>query len=158
METEINKELLASNEITTRRKIPAVSFVTLAVAATFFAVSFFVEDGSELKMSLVFVSAILFIYGIAKLMSAQKVYTYIPTKEELRMQILYFENKEKHNIVEMLRKGDIDRIKSTGASNYDLPIKVELYSTESGKVALYRIYHYIPYTMEPLTDYEVFRK
>ena len=38
------------------------------------------------------------------------------------------------------------------------PLRVELYTNQAGSIALYRVYHFVPYTYEPITEFEVYRK
>ena len=158
MDTELNKGLLEANQIKTSKKTPVTSFIAFVAAIAVIGVSLCFENGSDFKMPLIFISTMLFIYGIAKFFSTDKIYIHTPSEEEMKMQILYFDSKEKYSIIDMLRKGETDKIKEKGSDNCDLPVKVELYSTDSGSIALYRVYNYIPYTFEPMTEYEVVKK
>lgn len=158
METEINKELLAANQITINKKVSALSFVIFVAAVLVLAMSFCINSESSLKMPLIFLAILLFAYGGGKFLSARKTYVHLLSDEELKKQVLYFDSKEKNNVMEMLRNGEIEKIINKGSANCDLPIMVELYATDSRNIAIYRVFAYIPYTFEPLTEYEIFKR
>ena len=58
----------------------------------------------------------------------------------------------------MLEKGEFTKLKSEAKERNSMPIKVEMYETASGSIVLYRVYNFIPYIYEPLTDYIVYKK
>ena len=58
----------------------------------------------------------------------------------------------------MLRNGEFNRLRAQAKEGNTQPVKAELYTTPSGNIAIYRVYHFVPYSFEPVTEYEVYRK
>ena len=78
--------------------------------------------------------------------------------EILREEDLYFNLKEKSSVIDMLRNGELTKLRTVAMDSANYPLRVELYTNQAGSIALYRVYHFVPYTYEPITDFEVYRK
>ena len=158
MNTEIDKTILESNNIAVKNKMTAWPFALLAAAAVAFGITFALDNSSEAKMPIIFAGIILTIFGITKLFTLPKVLFHITSEETLYENIMYFESEKKSSVLAMLEKGEFTKLKSQAKEKNSLPIKVEMYETASGSIVLYRVYNFIPYTYEPITDYLIFKK
>ncbi len=158
MKTDINKELLNSNNIVLKKKAPVVSFIIFVAAIVALALALCMEKGSDTQMPTLLISAVLFIFGVAKLINTPKTLIHTPTEEELVKQELFFETNEKNTVLNMLQNGELTKLRSIDKANNNLPLKVELYSTSSGNIALYQIFQFVPYEYRPVTEMEVYRK
>ena len=81
-----------------------------------------------------------------------------PHNEILKKEELFFDIKDKNSVIEMLRKGEFQRLRSQAKDSNNYPLKAELFYTPSGNIAIFRVYHFVPYAFEPLTEYEVYNK
>ena len=96
--------------------------------------------------------------GIAKIFNMPMVIVDESHNEILREEELYFNLKDKSSVTEMLRRGEITKLRTVAMDSVNYPLKVELYTNQAGTIALYRVYHFIPYTYEPVTDFEIYRE
>jgi hypothetical protein len=158
MNTEIDKNLLERNNIAERKKFTATPIALLLLAAVTLGITFALDDASESKMPLMFLGIVFFIFGVVKLMTMPKVLFHITSEEELSAKTLFFDSNEKNMVLDMLAKGEFTKLKSKARASNNLPVKVELYSTVSESIVLYRAYSFVPYTYEPITEYEVYKK
>ena len=158
MNTEINKEILERNNIAVKSRMTVWPFALLAIAAAAFGIAFSLDNASEAKMPVLFAAIILTIFGIVKLFTLPKVLFHIASEETFAENTLYFESEKKNSVLAMLEKGEFTKLKSEANDRNSMPIKVEMYETASGSIVLYRVYNFIPYTYEPLTDYIVYKK
>lgn len=158
MNTEINKEILERNNIAVKSRMTVWPFALLAVAAAAFGIAFALDNAREAKMPVLFAAIILTIFGITKLFTLPKVLFHITSEETFTENTLYFESEKKNSVLAMLEKGEFTKLKSEAKERNSMPIKVEMYETASGSIVLYRVYNFIPYTYEPVTDYIVYKK
>ena len=158
MNTEINKEILERNNIAVKSRMTVWPFALLAIAAAAFGIAFGLDNASEAKMPVLFAAIILTIFGIVKLFTLPKVLFHIASEETFAENTLYFESEKKNSVLAMLEKGEFTKLKSEAKDRNSMPIKVEMYETASGSIVLYRVYNFIPYTYEPVTDYIVYKK
>lgn len=158
MKTDIDKNILESNNITIRRDTPTLAIIILFAAAILFALLPSIEDTCNFKMPVIVAAVIMAIYGIAKIISMPTVMVYDPTNEILHYEELYFDAKEKNSVMDMIHNSEIKRLRSQAKDSNNHPLMVELYITASESAFISRVYHYVPYSYEPLTEYEVYTK
>lgn len=158
MKNEIDKDLLRANNISIRKQTTALPFLLLAIAAISLGGALLIENDSEAKMPLLLVAVVTGIFGIAKMFNMPTVLLYGEKKEPMNEEELFFDIKAKNSVLEMLRNGEFTKLRAEAKDGSNYPLKVELYSTEKGNVAIYRIYHFIPYTYEALTEYNLYKK
>ena len=157
MKNEIEKNILEVNNLSVKKKTSVLPLALLITAAIIFAVSLCI--GSEAtKMPIMFIAIILGISGIAKLMATPKVLVHNLNNEELKEEELYFDSNDKSTVMQLLKSGNIRHLRALAKDNSNYPIMVELHSGVSECFMLYRIYHYVPYNYEPLTEYEVYKR
>ena len=83
---------------------------------------------------------------------------YATTGEKLQEHELFFEQNELDKVINMTSKGDIATLMAKAKSSDSLPVKVDMLATESYSIALCRVYRFIPYTYEAVTEYMVIKK
>lgn len=149
---------LEANNIKIRKKTSIVPIALLTAAAATTGVYLYLENGSNTKMPILFIAILLFIFGAVKLFNMPTAMVHDPSNEELHKEELFFEAGLKSSVLDMLRNGNFAKLRASAMDNSNHPLKVELYCTASGKFAAFRVYHYVPYEFEPLTDYEIFQK
>ena len=98
------------------------------------------------------------IFGIIKMLTLPKILFYTTGEEPLMESTLYFEGIKRDCILALLDKGEFSKLKSMAKQNSNLPIKVEMHETVSGSIVAYRVYSFIPYTYEPITDFLIYKK
>ncbi|MBQ8695589.1 MAG: hypothetical protein IJ513_08115 [Bacteroidaceae bacterium] len=158
MKTEIEKEILAENNISAKKEKPIVSIFVFVAAAISFALAFFLDENNESQMPLYLIGAILLAAGIVKLFISSSELVYTPTGEKLSKRELYFEQREKNEVLSQLEKGDLKALAKAGKNNDNLPIRLSIMATESNSIALYRLYQFIPYTFEPISELKIIKK
>jgi ABC-type transport system involved in multi-copper enzyme maturation permease subunit len=157
MKFEIDNNILSENNITIRKKSSVLPIAILVIATIVFVASLLIESESA-KMPVMFIAIILGILGIAKIFTMPKVLVYEPNNEDLKEEELYFDSGERNNVMQLLKCGDISHLRAIAKDTSNHPLMVELVTTSSESIAIYRVYHYVPYTYEPLTEYEVYKK
>lgn len=158
MKTEIDKETLAENNISARREKPIVSVFVFIAAAISFALALFLDENNESRMPLYLIGAILFAAGIVKLFISSQELVYNPTKEKLHKKDIYFEQRQKNEVISLLEKEELKALEREGKSNENLPVRLTVLATESNSIALCRLYQFIPYTFEPISEIKIIRK
>ncbi len=158
MKTAIEKEILAENNISEKKEKPIVSIFVFVAAAASFALAFFLDEKNESQMPLYLIGAILLAAGIVKLFIGSSELVYTPTGEKLSKRELYFELREKNEVMSLLEKGDIKALTKAGKNSDNLPIRLSIMATDSNSIALYRFYQFIPYTFEPISELKIIRK
>lgn len=149
---------LEANNIKIRKKTSILPIALLTAAAATTGIYLYLEDGSNAKMPVLFIAILLFIFGTVKLFNMPTAMVHNPSNEELHKEELFFEANLRNSVLDMLRNGDFSKLRANAMDNSNHPLKVELYCTASGKFAAYRVYHYVPYAFEPLTEYETYKK
>lgn len=158
MKIDIDNNILENNDITTRRSTPTLAIIIIFAAAILFALLPSIEDTCNAKLAIIVVAIIMTVYGIAKIISMPTVMVYDPTNEILHYEELYFDAKEKNSVMDMIHNSEIKRLRSQAKDSNNHPLMVELYITASESAFISRVYHYVPYSYEPLTEYEVYTK
>lgn len=157
MKNVIDNTILSNNNISVRKKSSLLPIAILVIGAITFAVSLYLNN-ENIKTPVLFIAIIILIFGIAKIFTMPDVLVYNPSNEELNEEELYFGSDEKNNVIRLLREGDIAGLRSIAKKDSNQPLMVELYTVNSVKTSIYRIYHYVPYAYEPLTGYEVYKR
>ena len=158
MKNEINNEILTANNLSLKKKTSIMPIAILVVAAFAFAGGICIENSSEAKMPVLLLAVVLGIFGIAKIFNMPMVLVDESHNEILREEELYFNLKEKSSVIDMLRNGELTKLRTVAMDSANYPLRVELYTNQAGSIALYRVYHFVPYTYEPITEFEVYRK
>lgn len=158
MKNEINKDILKANNLSLKKKTSVIPIAILVVAALTLVVGICIENSSDIKMPVLLLAVVLGIFGIAKIFNMPMVIVDESHNEILREEELYFNLKDKSSVTEMLRRGEITKLRTVAMDSVNYPLKVELYTNQAGTIALYRVYHFIPYTYEPVTDFEIYRE
>lgn len=158
MKNEINKDILKANNLSLKKKTSVIPIAILVVAALTLVVGICIENNSDIKMPVLLLAVVLGIFGIAKIFNMPMVIVDESHNEILREEELYFNLKDKSGVTEMLRRGEITKLRTVAMDSVNYPLKVELYTNQAGTIALYRVYHFIPYTYEPVTDFEIYRE
>lgn len=157
MKKEIEKSILQKHNLSERKQTSFLPIALLVIAAIVFALSLCIGDDST-KMPIMFIAIIIGIFGLAKMFMTPKVLVYDATNEILNEEELYFDSCDKNNVMQLLSTGDIKHLRAVAKENGNHPLLVEIHTGASESVILYRVYHYIPYTYEPLTEYEIYKK
>lgn len=157
MKKEIEKSILQKHNLSERKQTSFLPIALLVIAAIVFALSLCIGDDST-KMPIMFIAIIIGIFGLAKMFITPKVLVYDATNEILNEEELYFDSCDKNNVMQLLSTGDIKHLRVLAKENGNHPLLVEIHTGASESVILYRVYHYIPYTYEPLTEYEIYKK
>lgn len=158
MKNEINKEILKENNLTFKKKSSATPFILFAVSAATFIGCIFIDNGNDAKMPLLLIASVIAVFGIAKIINLPNVLVMGEKKEELREEELYFDLKEKNHVLETLRSGSLSKLRAEAKDNSNYPLKARVFSNEKGDFIMFRIYHFVPYTFEPVTEFEVYKK
>lgn len=158
MKNEIDKTVLEKNNITLKKKTSTIPIALLTFAAIVLAGGLCIDNGSNAKMPVLLLAVVTAVFGVAKIFNMPTVLVYEPHNEVMIEEELFFETKEKNNVTDLLRNGEFTRLRSQAKDNNNHPLKVELHTTPSGSIALFRVYHFVPYAFEPVTEYEVYKK
>ncbi len=158
MKNEIDKKVLEENNISAKKKTSVAPIAILVCAALVLAGGLCIDNDSDAKMPVLLVAFVTAVFGVAKMFNQPTALVYEPHNEILNEEELFFDIKEKNNVIELLRNGEFTRLRSQAKDSSNHPLKVELYATQSGSIAIYRVYHFVPYTFEPLTGYEVYKR
>ena len=158
MNIEIDNRILENNNIVLRKKVNALPFALLLLAAVTLGVTLGLDNTNEGKMPLIFLGSVQLILGVIKLFAMPKVLFYTTNEEEFSEEFLFFDSNERSTVLEMLDKGEFTKLKSKAHTSRNLPIKVELHSTPSESIVIYRVYNFIPYIYEPITEYKIRKK
>ena len=158
MKNEIDKNILNRNNITIKK-----GFNRRAVTLTIFAVatiivSTLINDTSEAKMPIMLLGITLLITGITWIIKRETTLIYKPTDEVLEEKILFLEGNMGNIVTELLKKGDINGVIERSKEDGNGTIKVEICMAPSESIIIYRIYQYVPYMFEPITEYKVIKK
>ena len=158
MKNEIDKSILERNNITIKKGFnkKAVALIMLAAAITVTAT--LMSDTSEAKMPILLLGITLLITGITWMTKRETTLIYRPTGETMEEKILFLEGNMGDITAELLKKGDIDGVVERSREDGNGTIKVEICMAPSESIAIYRIYKYVPYMFEPLTEYQVLKK
>ena len=158
MKKEINNDILETNKLSFKKKSSILPLVLLLIAAGIFAAGFIIENTSDAKMPVLLVGAIIGIFGIAKIFNLPTMLVYGDDKEVLHEEELYFDLKDKNMVTEMLRNGELAKLRAESKDSSNYPLKARIFTNQKGSFILYRIYHFVPYTFEPVTEFEVYKK
>lgn len=158
MKNEIDNKILQENNLTAKKQTSIAPIAILACAALILAGGLCIDNGSDAKMPLLLVAIITAVFGVAKIFNMPTVLVYEPHNEILNEEELFFDIKEKNSVTDLLRNGELTKLRSQAKDSSNHPLKVELHTTQSGSITIYRVYHFVPYTFEPLTGYEVIKK
>ena len=158
MNIEIDKTVLDNNSVVVKRSTPIIPLLLFATAIASFAVALSLNDENGAKMPTLLISFVLVVIGVIKFFVADKSLIYSPTGEILKRHELFFEQKDKENIASLLAKQDMAGIMAKAKSSDNLPIKVDIYTTDSHSITLCRAYQFVPYNFEPITEYQVIKK
>ena len=158
MKENIEKNVLNENNITIKKKTSIVPIAILVAAAIILSAGLCIDNSSDMKMPVLLVAFVTAIFGVAKIFNMPTVLVHEEHNEILNEEELFFDIKEKNEVIELLRKGEFSKLRSLAKDNSNYPLKAELYATPSGNIALFRVYHFVPYSFEPLTEYEVYKK
>lgn len=158
MKNEIDKKVLQENNITAKKKTSIAPIAILVCAALILAGGLCIDNSSDAKMPVLLVAIVTAVFGVAKIFNMPTVLVYEPHNEILNEEELFFDIKEKNSVIDLLRNGELTKLRTQAKDNNNHPLKVELHTTQSGSIAIYRVYHFVPYTFEPLTGYEVLKK
>lgn len=158
MKNEIDNKVLEENNISAKKKTSVAPIAILVCAALVLAGGLCIDNASDAKMPVLLVAFVTAVFGVAKMFNQPTALVYEPHNEILNEEELFFDIKEKNNVIELLRNGEFTRLRLQAKDSSNHPLKVELYATQSGSIAIYRVYHFVPYTFEPLTGYEVYKR
>lgn len=158
MKNEIDKSILERNNITIKKGFnkKAVALIILAAAITVAAT--LMSDTSEAKMPILLLGITLLITGITWVTKRETILIYRPTGEEMEEKILFLEGNMGDITAELLKKGDINGVVERSREDGNGTIKVEICMAPSESIAIYRIFKYVPYMFEPITEYQVLKK
>ena len=158
MNTEIEKNILDNNNIISKRRKPIIALLLFAASIASFAIALSMNNENEGKMPMLLIAFVLLIIGIIKSFMGDKTLIYTLTGEELKERELFFEQNELDKVINIIIKGDISALEVKAKSSESLPVKVDMLATESYSIALCRVYRFIPYTYEAVTEYMVIKK
>lgn len=154
----INSQFLKENNITTVNKFPATAILIIAIALVLGVYSLLINSESSTSMPITAIAVVLLLIGIAKLFFTGKNFKYVPTKEVLEEDVIYFEISQRDMVEKALANGEFRKLKELARSNSTLSLMVELYSSNSESVAIYRLHEYVPHNYQPLGDYMFYKK
>lgn len=158
MNTEIEKNILDNNNIISKRRKPIIALLLLAASIASFAIALGMNNENGAKMPMLLIAFVLLVIGIIKSFTGGKKLIYATTGEKLQEHELFFEQNELDKVINMTTKGDIATLMAKAKRSDSLPVKVDMLATESYSIALCRIYRFIPYTYEAVTEYMVIKK
>ena len=158
MNTEIEKQILDSNNITVKKKTPITAVtILLAAVATAVAATFF-DDASDIRTSAILLSYTLGIIAVISFVTRKRYMVYATTGEMLGEYKIFFKTQEREKVLSLLEKGKFNEVIVYEKNDTNLPIKVEIYTTPSNSITIYRVYNFVPYTYEPITEFIVCQK
>ena len=157
MNTDIEKNILDNNIISKRRK-PIIALLLFVASIVSFAIALSMNNENGAKMPMLLIACILLVIGIIKLFIGNKIMIYALTGEQLQKRELFFEQNELDKVMNIIAKGEIATLEAKAKSSDNLPVKVKMLTTGSYSVALCRVYRFIPYTYEAVTEYMVIKK
>ncbi len=158
MKNEISKDFLKANNISLKKKTSALPMALLVIAVLVLAGGLCIDNSSDAKMPVLLLAVILAVFGIAKILNMPTVLVSEPHNEILREEELFFDLKEKSNVIAMLRNGELKKLRAEAKESPNYPLKAKVFSNQQGSIAVFRVYHFVPYTFEPLTDFEIYQK
>lgn len=158
MKNEINKEFLEANNISLKKKTSLLPLVLLVIAALAFAGGLCIDNNSEAKMPVLLLAVIMVVFGVAKILNMPSVLVSELHNEILKEEELYFDLKDKNNVIAMLRNGELKRLRAEAKESANYPLKAVVFSNQNGTIALFRVFHFVPYTFEPVTEFEIYKK
>lgn len=158
MNTEIEKQILESNNITVKKKSPVTAIAILLAAIAAAVIATFLDDTSDMKMPAILLSFTLGIIAVTNFVTRKGYMVYAPTGEELKEYKIFFESREREKVLSLLEKEKFNEVIVYEKNDTNLPIKVELSTTPSNSIAIYRVYNFVPYAYEPITETIVCKK
>ena len=158
MNTEIEKNILDNNNIISKRRKPIIALLLFVASIASFAIALSMNNENGAKMPMLLIAFVLLVIGVIKSFTGDKELIYATTGEKLQEHELFFEQNELDKVINMTTKGDIATLMAKAKSSDSLPVKVNMLATESYSIALCRVYRFIPYTYEAVTEYMVIKK
>ena len=158
MKNEIDKSILERNNITIKKGFNKKAVALIMMAAAITVTATLMSDTSDAKMPILLLGITLLITGITWMTKRETTLIYRPTGETMEEKILFLEGNMGDITAELLKKGDIDGVVERSREDGNGTIKVEICMAPSESIAIYRIYKYVPYMFEPLTEYQVLKK
>lgn len=158
MNTEIDKSILENNNIVTRKKKPIIALLLFAAAVVTLAMGIAMSDENTAKMPILLIGFILVVIGVVKLYVTEKTMIYTPTGETIEANTLFFEQKDKENVVRDVNNSQWAALMERAKSNNNLPVMATVHKTASHSIVICRAYQFVPYTYEAMTEYVVIRK
>lgn len=158
MKKEISKDFLEANNISLKKKTSLLPLALLVIAALTLAGGLCIDNSSEAKMPVLLLAVVLAIFGIAKILNKPTVLVSEHHNEILREEELYFDLKDKNAVISMLRNGELRKLRAEAKESANYPLKVALFANQQGTIAVFRVFHFVPYTFEPVTDFEIYKK
>ena len=158
MNIDFEKSFLEYNSIIIKKAKTYIPVLLFIAAALVFVIALSMNNENGTKMPTLMIAFILLVIAIIKLFVTTKSLIYQPTNEILTQRELYFEQNMKDKIVGLIEKGDINTIIAQDKNNPNLPVKLTMYTTASQSIIICRLYNFVPYTYEAITDYKVIKK
>ena len=158
MKNEIDKSILERNNITIKKGFNKKAVALIMMAAAITVTATLMSDTSDAKMPILLLGITLLITGITWMTKRETTLIYRPTGETMEEKILFLEGNMGDITAELLKKGDIDGVVERSREDGNGTIKVEICMAPSESIAIYRIYKYVPYMFEPITEYQVLKK
>lgn len=158
MNTEPDKSFLKEHNISTRRIFPYSSLVCIVAGVILFATQIMLSGNDDKRMPLLLIAFLLVVIGVVKIFLGGRRYVYNKSNEIMNEEVLYFEQTQKDVVENRLQNGEFAHLRNSAINNFNLSLMVELYTTKSGSVAMYRIYKYIPYEFEPIGEMQFYQK
>ena len=116
------------------------------------------SGNDDKRMPLLLIAFLLVVIGVVKIFLGGRRYVYNKSNEIMNEEVLYFEQTQKDVVENRLQNGEFAHLRNSAINNFNLSLMVELYTTKSGSVAMYRIYKYIPYEFEPIGEMQFYQK
>ena len=158
MNIEIEKNILDNNNIVSKRKKPIIALLLFAISIASFAIALSMNNENGAKMPMLLIAFVLLVIGVIKSFMGDKTLIYTLTGEELKERELFFEQNELDKVINIIIKGDISALEVKAKSSESLPVKVNMLTTDSYSITLCRVYRFIPYTYEAVTECTVIKK
>ena len=158
MNTEIDKIVLACNNIISKRRTPIIPLLLFAASTFSFSTALGMNNENESKMPLLLIAFTLLVICIVKFFLSDKEMIYVPSGEKLNKYELFFEQSDKNRVIELIEKGEIAALKSKAKNSENLPIKVDMFTTVSQSITIVQASQFVPYNYEAITEYKVIKK
>ena len=149
MKTILNVTTDGKFSVVANKKSISTAIVLFAVAIAVFVMANKMSDFAYIGMILL--GIVLSIIAFIKFVNGRD-YVYLPTRSKLSKKTLFFNISDTSAIRNILDTGDYRKLKKHYSASNSGGAKLDVIVSEDKTYAAYRLYVYVPYDYEPVTE------